>query len=323
MKTFSWFGAALVFVASCTCTQAADTARDYPAKPIRLIVPYPAGGATDIVGREIGQRLSDAWGQPVVIDNRGGAGSVIGHNVAAKSIPDGYTLLLGTSAGLVLNPLISKSMPYDAFKDFAPVSLAVISPQLLVVNAQLPASTVKELIALAKAKPGQLNFASPGPGSPNHLGGELFKSMAGINIVHVPYKGGAPAITDLIAGQVHLLFNSIPPVLPHVKSGRLKAIGVGGVKRSLTLPEIPTVAETLPGFQCVTWYGIFAPAGTPAPIIAKINAEVVKTLAAPDVAKHLIAQGVEPGGSTPEQLTQFMREEHARWKRVIAAAGLN
>src|ERR1043166_2350612 len=208
----------LIFIAALltvpNATLAAPASVDYPTKPVRLVVPYPPGGATDVVAREVGQRLSEVWNQQVVIDNRAGAGSVIGHNVGAKATADGYTLLLGTSAGLVLNPLLSSKLPYDAAKDFAPVSLVVVSPQLLLVNAQVPATTVKELVALAKARPGQLNYASPGLGSPNHLGGELLKSMAAIDIVHVPYKGGGRAITDPIGGQAQQPFKNIPPALP-------------------------------------------------------------------------------------------------------------
>jgi tripartite-type tricarboxylate transporter receptor subunit TctC len=314
----------LIFIAALltvpNATLAAPASVDYPTKPVRLVVPYPPGGATDVVAREVGQRLSEVWNQQVVIDNRAGAGSVIGHNVGAKATADGYTLLLGTSAGLVLNPLLSSKLPYDAAKDFAPVSLVVVSPQLLLVNAQVPATTVKELVALAKARPGQLNYASPGLGSPNHLGGELLKSMAAIDIVHVPYKGGGPAITDLIGGQVQILFNSIPPVLPQVAAGRLKALAVGAAKRSPVIPDVPTVAETLPGFECVTWYGILAPAGTPAAIVAAVNVEIAKMLGVAEIVRRLTAQGVEPEASSPEQLRAKIKSETARWAKVINSA---
>jgi tripartite-type tricarboxylate transporter receptor subunit TctC len=309
---------AIAILAATASAQAAESAPMYPTKPIRLVVPYAAGGATDVVAREIVQRLSETLHQSVVLDNRPGAGSVIGHNVAAKAPPDGYTLLLGTSAGLVINPLLTLQMPYDAARDLAPISMLVISPQVLVLHPQVPANSVRELVALAQARPGRLNYASPGPGSPNHLGGELLKAMAVIDMVHVPYKGGGPAITDLIAGQVQLLFNSIPPVLPHMKSGRLKAIAVGSAKRAASLPDLPTVAETLPGFLCVTWYALLAPAGTPLAIVEKLNTEIVRMLAAPDIRQRLAAQGVEAGASTPGQVTTLMREEYERLKNVVS-----
>jgi tripartite-type tricarboxylate transporter receptor subunit TctC len=314
--------AALALLAACINTHAADVAASYPNRPIRFVVPYTAGGPTDLVAREIGMRLAEAWNQQVIIDNRAGAGTVLGVNIVAKASPDGYTILLGTSAGFVLNPLMTRNMPYDALKDFAPLSMAVISPQILAVNNQLPVTTVKDLIALAKAKPGQLNFASPGPGSPNHLGGELLKSMTGIEMVHVPYKGGVQALTDLVGGQVQLMFNSIPPVLPLAKAGKLRTIAIGSAKRLALLPDLPTVAETIPGFQCVTWYGVFAPAGTPRAIVDKLNTEIVQVLANPDVVQRFVAQGLDPQGNKPEQLTRFIRDEQARWKHVIASAHL-
>ena len=313
---------ALALLGACINIHAADLAASYPNRPIRFVVPYTAGGPTDLVAREIGMRLSEAWSQQVVIDNRPGAGTVVGVNVVAKASPDGYTILLGTSAGFVLNPLMTRDMPYDALKDFAPLSMAVISPQILAVNNQLPVTTVKELIALAKAKPGQLNFASPGPGSPNHLGGELLKSATGIEMVHVPYKGGVQALTDLVGGQVQLMFNSIPPVLPLAKAGKLRTIAIGSSKRLTLLPDLPTVAETVPGFQCVTWYGVFAPAGTPRAIVDKLNAGIVRVLADPDLVQRFVAQGLDPQSNKPEQLTRFILDEQARWKRVIASAHL-
>jgi tripartite-type tricarboxylate transporter receptor subunit TctC len=299
-----------------------ETIHAYPNKPIRLLAPFPPGGPGDIVAREIGQRMSEAWGQQVVVDNRAGAGGMIATDLVAKAAPDGYTLLIGSSGGLVLQPLLSSKMPYDALKDFAPISKAIIGSHVLVLNPQVPAGTVKELISLAKAKPGQLNFASAGLGSATQLSGELFKAMAGIDIVHVPYKGGVAALTDMVAGQVHLMFNSIPPVLPFGKTGRLKIVAVSSLKRLAILPEVPAVAETLPGFQSGVWYGIFAPAGTPRPVINKLSAEILKTLAMTEIAQRLTAQGVEPRGSTPQELAQFMAQDRARWKKVITSAHL-
>jgi len=298
-------------------------AQTYPTRPIRWIVTYPPGGPTDVVARAIGAKLTEAWGQQVVIDNRAGAGGVIGTDLAAKAVPDGYTLLFGTSAGLTINPALSSKLPYDAIKDFAPVSLLVLNPQLLVLNNAVPANTMKELIAYAKARPGQLNYASVGQGSPNHLGMELLKALAHIEIVHVPYKGTGPAITDLLGGQVQLMFNSMPSVLPLIKSGKLKGLAVGSAQRSPAIPDIPTVAEAgVPGFENVTWYGMFAPARTPHDIIVKLNQQVVKILAEPEMAQRLASQGAEPRSSTPEELVKFMRVESARWKKVIQAAGI-
>ncbi|MEO7728933.1 MAG: tripartite tricarboxylate transporter substrate binding protein [Burkholderiales bacterium] len=298
-------------------------AQPYPSRPIRWIVTYPPGGPTDVVARAIGAKLTEAWGQQIVIDNRAGAGGVIGTDLAAKAVADGYTLLFGTSAGLTINPALSSKLPYDAVKDFAPVSLLVLNPQILVVNSSVPASTVKELIALAKSRPGQLNYASVGQGSPNHMGMELFKALTGTDILHVPYKGTGPAITDLIGGQVQVMFNSMPSVLPLVASGKLKGLAVGSARRSPAVPDIPTVAEAgVPGFENVTWYGMFAPAKTPHDIIMKLNKQVVQILAEPEMAKRLAAQGAEPRSSTPDELVKFMRVESERWKKVIKVAGI-
>jgi len=298
-------------------------AQSYPTRPIRWIVTYPPGGPTDVVARSIGAKLTEAWGQQIVIDNSAGAGGAIGTDLAAKAVPDGYTLLFGTSAGLTINPALSSKLPYDAVKDFAPVSLLVINPQILVLHNSIPANTVKELIAYAKARPGQLNYASVGQGSPNHMGMELLKALAGIDLVHGPYKGTGPAITDLLGGQVQLMFNSMPSVLPLVKSGKLKGLGVGSPQRSPAIPELPTVAEAgVPGFENVTWYGMFAPAKTPRDIVIKLNQQVVKILADPEMAQRLASQGAEPRSSTPEELAKFMQVESVRWKKVIQVAGI-
>ena len=303
--------------------QSAPAATNYPTKPIRLVITYPPGGDTDLVGRAVAQKLGEAWGQQVVVDNRGGAGGVLGTLIAKQAAADGYTLLLGTSAGMVLNPLLMNKIPYDPYQDFAPVSLVIVLPQLLAVHPGLAARNIREFIALAKAKPGQLNFGSSGVGTPNHLGGEMLKAMAGINIVHVPYKGGAASITDLIGGQVQLVISSAPSVVPHVRSGRLRALAIGSAKRSPALPEVPTVAESgLPGYEYTTWYGIFAPAKTPEAIVKKMNAEIVRMLADPQMTQRFQSQGGDPASSTPAQLTAYMREEMARWTRVIKTAGI-
>jgi len=298
-------------------------AQSYPTKPIRWIVTYPPGGPTDVVARAIGAKLTEAWGQQIIIDNRAGAGGMIGTELGARAAPDGYTLLFGTSAGMTINPALQSRLPYDPVKDFAPVSLLVINPQLLVLNPTVPANSVKELVALAKAKPGQLNYASVGQGSPNHLGMELLKALTGTNIVHVPYKGTGPAITDLLGGQVQLMFNSMPTVLPLVRSGKLRALAVGSTQRISAIADIPTVAESgVPGFENVTWYGMFAPAKTPREIVNKLNAQVVRILAEPDMAQRLSSQGAEPRSSTPDELAKFMRVEFERWAKVIKSAGV-
>lgn len=294
----------------------------YPSKPIRMVITYPPGGNTDLFGRAVAQKMAENMGHQVVVDNRGGAGGIIGTMITAQAAADGYTIMLGTSAGMILNPLLSKKLPYDPFKDFVPVSLVVVLPQLMVTNPAMPMRTVKDLISLAKAKPGFLNAGSSGVGTPNHLGVELLKSLAGLDIVHVPYKGGGQAITDLIAGQVQLAFSSVPSVLPHVKAGRLHGMAIGSAKRSPALPQVPTIAETVPGYEYTTWYGIFAPAATPKPILARLNSEIVKILAAPEMSQRFSAWGGDPASSTPEALTRYMREEMARWAKTIQTAGI-
>ena len=306
-----------------TPAQGAPATTEYPTKPIRLVITYPPGGNTDLVGRAIAQKLTEAWGQQVIVDNRGGAGGVLGTVIAKQAPGDGYTLLLGTSAGMVLNPLLMSKVPYDAFQDFAPVSLVIVLPQLLVVHPGLAARSIQEFIALAKAKPGQLNFGSSGIGTPNHLGGEMLKALAGINIVHVPYKGGAASITDLIAGQVQLVISSAPSVVPHVRGGRLRALAIGSAKRTPALPDVPTVAESgVPGYEYTTWYGIFTPVKTPPAIVFRLNAEIVRMLADPQLTQRFQSQGGDPASSTPAALTAYMKEETTRWQRVIKTAGI-
>jgi tripartite-type tricarboxylate transporter receptor subunit TctC len=294
----------------------------YPTKPIRMVITYPPGGNTDLVGRAMAAKLSETLGQQVVVDNRGGAGGVMGTMIAAQAAPDGYTIMLGTSAGMVVNPLLSSKLPYDALKDFLPVSNVIIVPQLLVTNPQLPAKNVKELVALAKAKPGTLNAGSSGVGTPNHLGTELLKALAGVNIVHVPYKGGAQALTDVMGGQIQMAFSSIPAVLPHIKAGRLNALGVGSAKRSSALPNVQAIAEAVPGYEYTTWFGIFAPARTPPAIVTRLNSEIVKGLAAPELNQRFVANGGEPAPSTPDELRRYMIEESARWAKTIKVAGI-
>jgi tripartite-type tricarboxylate transporter receptor subunit TctC len=310
------FALALLWLFSYTAL-----AQPYPSRPIRIVVPGTAGSANDFTARAIAQRLTDHWGQQMVIDNRAGAGGVIAHEIVAKANPDGYTLIFSTSAGLILNPLLYKT-PYDSFRDLAPVSLGSINPQMLFAHPGVPAKGVPDLIALAKAKPGSLNCASAGTGTPNHMGCELLKSLANINFVHVPYKGSGPGVTDVVGGQAHFMFNSIPAVLQLVKTGKLRGLGVGSPKRSLAAPDIPAIAETLPGFECQNWYAMLAPTGTPAPIITKLNSEMVKMINDPPFAQRLIELGSEPQSSTPAGLLAHMRAESERWSKVIKAAGI-
>ena len=302
---------------------AAVCAQTYPTKPIRMVLTYTPGGNTDLVGRAVAQKLSESLGQPIVVDNRGGGGGVLGTLIATQAAADGYTIMLGTSAGMVIQPLLSAKLPYDAVRDLAPVSMVMILPQLLVTNPQLPAKTIRELIALAKARPGFLNAGSSGVGTPNHLGTELFKALAGVNIVHVPYRGGAPALTDLIGDQVQMVISSVPAVLPHIKAGRLNALGVGSAKRSPALPNIPTIAEAgVPGYEYTTWHGIFVPARTPEAVIARLNAEIVRILATPEINQRFVSQGGDPVSSTPAELRRYMAEESARWEKTIKTAGI-
>ncbi len=297
-------------------------AQPYPAKSVRLVIPYPPGGPTDFVGRTVGQKLSQLLGQQVVVDNRAGAGTIIGSDLVARAAPDGYTLLFGTGGGTFLAPLMLPKVPYDPLRDFAPVSMLVMSPQVLVVHPSVPANSVQELVALAKAKPGVLNFASVGTGTSPHLGGELFQALTNTKLVHIPYKGTSPAMTDLMSGQVQVMFSSMPTVLSLVKAGKLRLLATGGNKRSAVIADTPTLAETVPGFELVTWYGIFAPAATPDAIVKRLNAEIAKVLSDPEISERLSAQGLEPVTMTPAELRRYTQADVARWARLIKAAGL-
>jgi tripartite-type tricarboxylate transporter receptor subunit TctC len=297
--------------------------QSYPIKPVRVLVHYPPGGPTDAVARMVAQRLGDALGQQFVIDNRAGASGIVGVEIVARAPADGHTLLFGTGGSMAISPATGVKLPYDVNKDFAPVARVVINPQILVSHPALPPNNIKELIAYSKARPGVINYASVGPGSPNHLGMEMLKAMTGIDIVHIPYKGTAPAMTDVLAGHVSMLFNSMPTVIPHVKTGRLKGLAVGSAKRSAAMPDIPTVAESgVPGFDYVTWYAMYAPAATPRPIVMKLNAEIVKFINDREIAQRLGEQGAEPSPSSPEELGRYMLEEQARWRKVIKSANI-
>ncbi len=297
-------------------------AQEYPSRPVRLVVPFAAGGPNDIVARLVGGRLSDALGQPIVVENRPGAGGNIGTDFVAKAPPDGYTLLSAGPGSLIINPLLG-SVPYDTARDFAPVSLMASAPNVLVVHPSLPARSVRELIELARARPRRLNYASGGPGSTPHLSGALFAVMAGIDIVHVPYKGTGPATADLLGGQVQMAFFGIPPLLPYIKSGKLRALAVTGARRSPELPEVPTVHEAaLPGYEVSPWYGLLAPAGTPRAIVELLNAEVTKIVRSPQMKEKLASQGAEPAGGTPEDYAATIRADAATWARVVKEARL-
>jgi tripartite-type tricarboxylate transporter receptor subunit TctC len=314
---------ACCLIAAAGVLSGASSAQTYPTKAIRMVVHFPPGGPTDLVARTVGQKLTEAWGQQVIVDNRPGAGGIVGVENVVRAAPDGYTLLFATGGSMAVTPAIGTKLPYNVFTDLAPISLVVINPQILVLHPSLPAGSVRELIRFAKSKPGQINYASVGQGSPQHLGMEMLKSMVGIDLVHIPYKGTAPAVTDLLGGQVSLMFNSMPSVLPYVRTGRLKGLAVSSAKRSAAAPEIPTVAEAgVPGFQYVTWYGVFAPAATPKDVIAKLNAEIVRGLQDKDVAQRLLREGAEPAPGTPDMLAKFMRAEYDQWKKTIAAAKL-
>jgi tripartite-type tricarboxylate transporter receptor subunit TctC len=296
-------------------------AQTYPTKPVRIIVGFPAGGPTDIVTRMIAPRMAEALGQPVIAENRAGAGGVIATEQVSRAAPDGYTLIMGTIGGIAVAMSLVPNRGYDTLRDLAPITQAVTVTNLLVVHPTVPANSVKELLALARAKPGQLNYASSGSGTVTHLAGELFKLMGKVDIVHVPFKGGAPALTALISGEVDMSYENSLVVMPHVKSGRVRALAVTGERRSQLLPDLPTISEAaLPGYSASGWYGLFAPAATPRPIIERMNAEAVKALRAPEVVKALSSQGAEPVASAPEAFAAFVRAEIDKWAKVVKAA---
>ncbi len=321
MKFTTTVIAALLLAAGFDSVVAQPTAASYPSRPIRFVVGFLPGGPSDTLGRVVGAKLAEGLGQPVIIDNRAGAGGNVSADVVAHASPDGHTLLLGTAGPLVVAPIVGQKIAFDPAKDFLPVSKLGDSMSILTAHPSLPASNVKDLIALAKAKPGEINYASSGVGTANHLAAELLRSMSGIDIVHVPYKGSGAALPALIGGEVKLGFGPILPALPHVRAGRLKALGVSGLKRSGAAPEIPTIAEQgLPKFEVNSWYGLFVPARTPKPIVAKLNQEMVRILALPDVRERLSRDGVEPASSTPEQLATLVKSEAVLWAKVIKDA---
>jgi len=307
--------AALSLVSSVALAQ-------YPNRPIRVVVPFPAGGTTDILARAASQKMSEAWGQPVIVDNRPGAGGDIGAELVAKSANDGYTLLMGTVGTHAINTALYAKMPYDHVKDFVPIVLVAGVPNVLVIHPSVPANSVQELIAYGKANPGKLNFASSGAGTSIHLAGELFKVSTGVQMQHVPYKGSAPALTDLMGGQVQLMFDNLPSALPHIRSGKLKALAVTSARRAPALPDVPTIAEAgVPGFEASSWFGLLAPAGTPRDVVVKVNAEVAKWLASPDAREKLTTAGANAAGGSPEDFVAHIAAETAKWAKVVKESG--
>jgi tripartite-type tricarboxylate transporter receptor subunit TctC len=298
-------------------------AQEFPSKPIKLIVPFPPGGPNDIIARVVGAKLAELIGQPVVIDNRGGAGGVLGTDAVAKAEPDGYTIAITSAGALAISKSLQEKLPYDTLKDLKPVTLVAKVPELLVVANNVPAKSMPELLALAKARPGQLNFASTGPGSMPHLAGELFRTSAGIDIVHVPYKGAAPAVNDIVGQQVQMVFLDIPVLLPQVQAGKVRAIAIGSRERVPSLPDVPTTSEVgLPQIEAENWYGMVAPAATPAAVIAKLHRATAQALKSPEVKDKLSAQGAILVGNTPEEFAAYIQSEIDKWGKVAKAANI-
>jgi tripartite-type tricarboxylate transporter receptor subunit TctC len=310
------------FVCLALFSSAPSFAQSWPAKPIRVVVPFPPGGSTDVLGRIVSSKLTEALGQQVIVDNRSGAGGVIGTELVVKSPPDGYTLLFSASAPIAINVTLMKNIPYDPRRDLAPVSRVGSVPLVLVVHPVVPARSVKELIALLRARPGDFNYASAGNGTPQHLSAELFKTLAGVQMRHVPYKGSGPAITDVIAGQVPITFEVFITALSYVKSGRLRALAQTAAARSVHLPDVPTIQETgIPAYESIGWYGLLAPAGTPPVIVAKLHTEMAKIMSTADMQRRMAELGADPANETPEQFGAFIREEIVKWAKVIKASG--
>ena len=325
LRPLLWAAALSACVSSSAHAQSVTSTgsgQAYPNKPVRLIVPFAPGGSNDIMARIIGYKFAESFGQQVIIDNRGGASGIIGTDIAAKAAPDGYTLLM-MSLTLAVNPSLYKKLPYDTERDLVPVSLVASAPLILVVHPSMPVKSLKDFIAHAKANPGKFNFGSGGPGTTPHLAGEMLKAMAGLQMTHVPYKGGGPALADLIGGQLQLMLENIPSTLPFVKSGKLRVLAVSGLTRSTLAPDVPTLDEAgLKGYEIVGWNGLFLPAGTPSTIVTRLHTETVKALALPDIRERLSGMGAEGVGSTPAQFTAFVKAEIGKWAQVVRDAGL-
>ncbi len=312
----------LCVAASMAIATLPATAEVYPDKPIRVIVPVPAGGTPDVVARMVTPGLSAILGQQLVVDNRGGAGGLIGAELAARANPDGYTLFLSSPGPLTILPHLQSHVSYDSLRDFTPIGLISVGPFLLVVHPSVPAKSVKELIALARAQPGKLNYASAGNGSANHLAMELFKSMAGIDITHVPYKGAPQAVTDVLAGHMNMMFNSIAPMLPHIRAGRVRLLGIASSKRSPQLPDVPTISEAgVPGYEAISWFGLLAPAKTPRAIVARLNAALTQVVHSPETRRQFETQGADPVGSTPAEFGALIRAESEKYAKVVKSSG--
>jgi tripartite-type tricarboxylate transporter receptor subunit TctC len=307
-------GLCMLLLAGFACAQA------YPSRPIHIVVPFTPGGFNDTLGRTLANKMQETWGQPVIVDNKPGAGTVIGTDFVAKSAPDGYTLLIVALPFSVIPSLYPKS-GIDVLRDFSPVALAGATPNLLVVNPSVPVNSVRELIALAKSKPGGLSYASTGAGSSNHLSMEMFKSMTGTDLVHVPYKGSAPAVTDLIGGHVMMMYDNLPNVIQQVRANKMRAIAVSSSARSPLAPEVPTVAETVPGYEVTVWFGVVGPTGIPREVVAKLNAEINRIFAMPDVRERFVNGGVDPVGGPPERFGEHLKTEVAKWAKVVKATG--
>ena len=320
MAVARWLAAAVM--ATCVLVAPSAWAQAFPSKPVKLVVPFPPGGSLDNVGRLLAQKLSEAWGQQVVVENKPGAGGNIGADAVAKSPPDGYTVVMGALSTHAVNPSLYKTMPYDAVKDFAPLSLVAITPNVLIVKTGAPIASVKDLVAYAKANPGKTNFGSGSNGSAGHLDGELFKLETGTDVMHIPYKGGAPALQALLAGDTQFMFDNLANAMAQVKGGTVRAIAVTTAQRSKLVPELPTMAEAgLPGFDISTWFGLMAPAGTPPDVVARWNAEIVKALNAPDVREKMLAQGAEPAPMTPAEFATFIARERDKYAKIVSASG--
>ncbi len=312
----------LILIAMAALAPLAAAQQAYPNKPVRIIVPYPPGGTADIVGRTIAEKLGGIWGQSVIVENRAGAGGTIGVDAAAKSAADGYTLVLGVTGPVTIAPGMNPQLAYDPLRDLVPITLVAAVPSLVAVHPSVAARDLRELIALAKSQPGKLSFASAGTGTSVHIAGELLKSMAGVDILHVPYKGGAPALNDLMGGQVSMIIENMPQLLPQVRSGRIRALAVTSRQRSAALPDLPAVAEILPGYEATTWFGLLAPAGTPQDIVRKVQADVAQAVALPEVKERLAGLGAEVIGGTPEAFSAHLRAELLRFAKVIKDAGI-
>ena len=309
-------------LAAVVVAAAPALAQSYPTKPIRIVAPSTPGDAPDVIARLVADKLSVALGQQVVVDNKPGAGGVVGSESVAKSAPDGYTLIMGNAGSHGINAAVYSKLPYDIQRDFAPVSQVAIAPNVMVINPSVPANSVAEFIAYAKSQPGKLSYASGGNGSSAHMSMELFKSMAGIDVQHIPYKGSSPALTDLIGGQVAVFIGNMPPTVPHIKAGKLRALAVTTKTRSALMPELPTIADTLPGYETVAWFGVLAPAGTPPDIVNKLSVEIGKIARSPEMREKLVAMGAEPVGGTPEEFKAVIDRDIAKWKPLAQKVGI-